>query len=188
MIYTFHTYRLKLSRKIYTLYNTIKHYGIVELDKKAYIEKRFSVSIFPSKENKLNIKLRKCAGIQHDVIIQGTGKVVIGENSFIGSFTTIGSNSSVYIGKNVMIAQSVSIRDTDHKFEDIDTPMIHQGIITDDVIIKDNVWIGYGAVITKGVTVNEGAIIAANAVVTKNVPKNAIMGGVPAKLIRYRND
>ena len=55
-----------------------------------------------------------------------------------------------------------------------------------DVEIKDNVWIGYGAVITKGVTIESGVIIGANAVVTKDVPANAIVGGVPAKIIKFR--
>lgn len=85
-----------------------------------------------------------------------------------------------------MIASSVSIRDTDHRFDRLDIPMISQGIVTAPIVIKDNVWIGHGAVITKGVTIESGAIIAANAVVTRDVPANAIMGGVPAKLIKYR--
>ncbi|MAO07771.1 MAG: acetyltransferase [Alteromonas sp.] len=85
-----------------------------------------------------------------------------------------------------MIANAVSIRDTDHLFDDISLPMNQQGYRTRPVVIKDNVWIGHGVVITKGVTIEEGAIIAANAVVTKDVPKNTIVGGVPAKIIRER--
>ncbi|MBO0320981.1 acyltransferase [Muricauda sp. CAU 1633] len=118
--------------------------------------------------------------------MQGSGKLILGENSFIGSFSVIGVNESISIGKNVLIAQSVSIRDTDHVFSDLDTPIIDQGESTAGVVIKDNVWIGYGAVITKGITIDSGAIIAANAVVTKDVPENAIVGGVPARIIKYR--
>jgi len=87
-----------------------------------------------------------------------------------------------------MIANAVSIRDTDHNFTDTSVDMINQGIKTDPIFIKDNVWLGHGVVITKGVTINSGAIIAANAVVTKNIPSNAIVGGVPAKIIKYRNE
>lgn len=125
----------------------------------------------------------------HDFcIIQGSSRIKIGNNSFIGQFSVIGCNESIYIGKDVMIAQSVSIRDTDHVFSSLDIPMSEQGISTSPVIIEDDVWIGHGAVITKGVRIGKGAVIGANAVVTKDVPENAIVGGVPAKVIKFRTD
>lgn len=55
-------------------------------------------------------------------------------------------------------------------------------------IIKNDVWIGSKATILQGVTIENGAIIAAGAVVTKDVPAYAIVGGVPAKIIKYRFD
>ena len=55
-----------------------------------------------------------------------------------------------------------------------------------DIIIDDDVWIGYGATIMSGVHISQGAVIAAGAVVTKDVPPYAIVGGVPAKVIKYR--
>lgn len=54
------------------------------------------------------------------------------------------------------------------------------------VVIGNDVWIGYGARILEGITVNDGAIISANAMVTKDVEPFAIVGGVPAKTIKYR--
>ena len=55
-----------------------------------------------------------------------------------------------------------------------------------DIIIGNDVWIGYEAVILAGVTIGDGAIVAARAVVTRDVPPYAIVGGVPAKPIRQR--
>lgn len=55
-----------------------------------------------------------------------------------------------------------------------------------DIIVDDDVWIGYGAIILSGVHISQGAIIAAGAVVTKDVPPYAIVGGVPANILKYR--
>jgi acetyltransferase-like isoleucine patch superfamily enzyme len=54
------------------------------------------------------------------------------------------------------------------------------------IIIKDDVWIGFGATILSGVTIGQGAVIAAGAIVTKDVPPYSIVGGIPADIIRYR--
>lgn len=55
-----------------------------------------------------------------------------------------------------------------------------------DIVVKDDVWIGYRSVILSGITIGQGAIIAAGSVVTKDVPPYAIVGGNPAKVIKYR--
>lgn len=57
-----------------------------------------------------------------------------------------------------------------------------------DIVVGNDVWIGYEAVILSGVTIGDGAVIGARAVVTKDVPPYAIVGGVPARLIRRRFD
>ncbi|MGH2888317.1 MAG: acyltransferase, partial [Solirubrobacteraceae bacterium] len=65
-------------------------------------------------------------------------------------------------------------------------PIREQGIYKRDVRIGHNVWNGYGACILRGVTVGDNSVIGTSAVVTRNVPANAVVGGVPARLIRMR--
>lgn len=61
-----------------------------------------------------------------------------------------------------------------------------EGISKGDITVGDDVWIGQGVTVLSGVTIGQGAVIAAGAVVNKDVPPYAIVGGVPAKVIRYR--
>jgi len=177
----------KLFHYLYKQIFLFKHRNIIVTKGKVGIAKRIEIRNFSnSSNNGLKIILAGDNKIRHDVIIQGKGKLHIGKNSRIGSFSIIGCNERITIGENCLISQSVSIRDTDHNFSDVETPIVDQGIITSPIIIKDNVWIGYGAVIIKGVTIGEGSIIAANAVVTKDVEPYSIVAGVPATLIRKR--
>ena len=91
------------------------------------------------------------------------------------------------IGDDVMFASYVSLVGGDHQIDNIDVPMnasVKSELKT--IYIEDNVWIGHGAIILQGVRIKTGAVVAAGAVVTKDVESNAIVGGNPAKLIRYR--
>lgn len=62
----------------------------------------------------------------------------------------------------------------------------YEAVSKGDILVDDDVWIGYGATIMSGVHIGQGAVVAAGAVVTKDVPPYAIVGGVPAKVIKYR--
>lgn len=138
-------------------------------------------------QGELKLVLRGYNLIGHGTAFQGSGLIEFGERSYCAGNCVIAANEKVSIGRDVMIADQVTIRDTDHVIDDCDRPMIEQGITTAPVIIEDDVWIAHGAKILKGVTIGRGSVIAAGAVVTKDVPPNAIVGGVPAKVIRYRN-
>jgi len=135
-------------------------------------------------------KLKICIGnnvvLKKNVIIRGGGLLKIGENTHIGAFSIIGCNSKVIIGNNCMIADCVTIRDTNHNFSRIDIPMNQQGISTKEVIIEDDVWIGHGAIILKGVKIGKGSIVGAGSVVTKNVPPFSVVAGNPGEIIKRR--
>lgn len=176
----------KLSNRFWTIVFKFKYFPFVKLERGAYVQERVKLNLFWLNNQPLKLVLRKNSYIKNDVIIQGSGYIEIGENSYISSYSVIGVNEKIIIGKNVMIGDNVSIRDTDHNFVRSDIPMIRQGITTSPIIIEDDVWIGHGAIITKGVKIGKGAIIAAGSVVTKDIPAYSIVGGVPAKVIKYR--
>lgn len=117
--------------------------------------------------------------------------VVFGEELEIGDNSTIGFRSDLYgpviIGKNVMIGPEVAIYTHNHEHINIRIPMIQQGYTkTEPVVIKDDVWIGRRVLIMPGVTIGTGAIVAAGSVVIKEVSPYSIVGGNPAKLIKFR--
>ena len=108
----------------------------------------------------------------------------------LGSGSGLGVNCSVHeplkIGDNVMMGPDVTILTHTHNIEQTDIPMGKQGMREAEVIIGNDVWIGMRVIIMPGVKVGDGAVIGAGAVVTKDVPAFAIVGGVPAKIIKYR--
>jgi acetyltransferase-like isoleucine patch superfamily enzyme len=114
------------------------------------------------------------------------GRVSVGAKTVMGQECTISAFKSVKIGRECVIADRVMFIDFDHGVVEVERPVRLQGIYKRDVDVGNNVWIGYGACILRGVTVGDNAVIGTNAVVTKDVPPNAVVAGLPAKIIRMR--
>jgi acetyltransferase-like isoleucine patch superfamily enzyme len=116
------------------------------------------------------------------------GVVSIGAKTVLGQECTISAYQHVSIGRECVIADRVMLIDFDHGVAEVERPVRLQGIYKRDVRVGHNVWIGYGACILRGVTVGDNAVIGTNAVVTKDVPDNAVVAGVPARVIRMRDE
>jgi acetyltransferase-like isoleucine patch superfamily enzyme len=114
------------------------------------------------------------------------GEVEIGPKTVFGQECTISAYRRVRIGAECVIADRTMFIDFDHGVVDIEKPIRDQGIYMEDVIVGSNVWIGYGAAILRGVKVGDNSVIGTNSVVTKDVPANAVVGGVPARVLRMR--
>jgi acetyltransferase-like isoleucine patch superfamily enzyme len=116
------------------------------------------------------------------------GAVEIGAKTVLGQECTISAYQRVSIGRECVIADRVMMIDFDHGVTEVERPVRLQGIYKRDVRVGNNVWIGYGACILRGVIVGDNAVIGTNAVVTRDVPANAVVAGVPAKVIRRREE
>lgn len=126
-------------------------------------------------------------------------RISLGRYSY-GNIRVVAFNkiSNIKIGDFCSIAENVNfIVDAEHNIDTISTypfkvkmleKQLFEASTRGDIVISDDVWIGYGATIMSGVNIGQGAIVAAGAVVTRDVPPYAIVGGVPAKIIRYRFD
>jgi len=135
------------------------------------------------------IELGRWSWVGHGTKIRcHEGVVSIGAKTVLGQECTISAYQHVSIGRECVIADRVMLIDFDHGIVEVDRPIRLQGIYKRDVHVGHNVWIGYGACILRGVTVGDNAVIGTNSVVTKDVPPNAVVGGVPARVIRMRDE
>ncbi|MFW9946146.1 MAG: acyltransferase [Candidatus Odinarchaeota archaeon] len=99
--------------------------------------------------------------------IIGTGKVIIGDN--------------FHSGEDILIMSSI------HNYDNGATIPYDRKLISKDIIIEDNVWVGARVIILGGVKIGEGAIILDGSVVAKDIPKYAIARGHPAEVFKYRD-
>lgn len=124
----------------------------------------------------------------HKGVVFGSGlNVVIGDYSSLNADCWIGNDT--ILGNDVMMGPEIVILSGSHNFVRDDIPMREQGAPPRrPVRIGDDVWVGTRSIILPGVNVGSHSIIGAGSVVTKDVPELAIVGGNPAKVIKYRNE
>ncbi|MDK0933364.1 CatB-related O-acetyltransferase [Clostridium perfringens] len=147
------------------------------------------------KFNKSNIKWGKNSTFGRGTVFYAPNRILVGNNVYIGKYCSI--ESDVEIRDNVLIGNNVGlIGRYDHDYSKVgitikDSPWIGDKSYNfkgknQKIIIKEDVWIGYGAIILSGVTIERGSIIAAGSIVTKNVPPYSICVGNPSKIISKR--
>jgi acetyltransferase-like isoleucine patch superfamily enzyme len=106
----------------------------------------------------------------------------------MGSHGFFGCAGGVKIGDDTIFGNFVSIHSENHVSSNLTMPIRLQGVSRQGIVIGCNCWIGAKVTILDGVVINDGCIIAAGAVVTKgNYPRNSIIGGVPARIIKSRD-
>ena len=134
------------------------------------------------------LKLGRWSWIGHGCKLRvHEGEVEIGAKSVLGQECTISAFQHVSIGRECIVADRVMMIDFDHGVVEVERPIRMQGIYKRDVNVGHNVWIGYGACILRGVTVGHNAVIGTSSVVTTHVPDNAVVAGIPARVIRMRD-
>lgn len=115
-------------------------------------------------------------------------RLKIGNDVRLEDYCHIACIDNVEIGDGVLIASKVLISDHLHgktSEENLNIPPIYRPLMSKPVKIGNNVWIGDNVCIMPGVTLGNNVIVGANSVVTKSFPENAVIAGVPAKLIRF---
>lgn len=108
---------------------------------------------------------------------------------YIGGNVNIVGGSRIFLGEKVLLSPNVYITDCDHAFENIETPIIDQGIVNKEysVLIGDHSYIGINTVIIGNVKIGKHCVIGANSVVTKDILDYCVAVGSPARVIKRYN-
>jgi len=120
----------------------------------------------------------------------GGGQITIGDRVALNANVSLNAaiGGEIRIGSHVLIGPGVLMRATNHAFSRTDVPIWQQGHVPGKIQIADDAWIGGNVTILDGAVIGKGAIVAAGAVVTGVVPAYAIVGGVPARLLKWREN
>lgn len=120
-----------------------------------------------------------------DLWSSGEG-IEIGEGSEVGERCRLSIANHLRIGRKVLLSPNVYITDCDHAYENIEIPVISQGIVQSKnrVEIKDGTYVGINSVIIGNVTIGVHCVIGANSVINKSIPDYCVAVGSPAKVIK----
>lgn len=168
--------------KLYKLI-LIQIYKLLNIFVKAFLYSKGVYNTYSVNHTKGNVTSK----ISADVRLSNSKNIFIGYNSYInGGFIFASPNAKIIIGDNCLISYNVHIRTMTHNYNSRDDLINQQGHIEKDIVIGNDVWIGFGVQIMCGITIGNGAVIAAGSIVTKNIPEYAVVAGIPAKVIKYR--
>jgi acetyltransferase-like isoleucine patch superfamily enzyme len=196
-------YFLELFRKIRTK-SRQKRLSVYIKRGNSYLFPAFTINLNDPQSDKIYLEVGNDTILDCQITFESKeGKVIVGDNSFIGGSHLICRNKIV-IENNVFMAWGSCIYD--HNSHSLDYRDREEDIVqqlkdyrfgqnfianknwdvvdSKSILIKSNAWIGMNCIILKGVTIGEGAIVGAGSVVTKDVPDWTVVGGNPAKVIK----
>lgn len=116
------------------------------------------------------------------------GSIRIGARTFLGPHAVVYGHGGVQIGEDCLISMHARILSSEHAIPGREDRIRWKPDALKPTAIADDVWIGAGATILGGCRLGQGAVVGAGAVVTGNLPEYAVAAGVPARVIRYRDE
>ncbi|MGF7081439.1 acyltransferase [Mucilaginibacter sp. UYCu711] len=111
--------------------------------------------------------------------------IIIGNNSFIGFGCEFNSSAKINIGNDCLIASYTTVVDTGHAVDKC-FKINDQAVLSEEITILNDVWIGSKCIILKGIKIGQGSVVAAGSVVNKSIPDYEVWAGVPARFIKKR--
>ena len=182
------SYLARLNPKGYIAPSATIYHNNLRLGNNVFIGDR--VVIYQDEEGG-SVEISDSVHLYSDTYIQTGfgGSIRIGRNTIIQPRCQFSAYMSpIDIGSGVIIAPNCAFYPYDHEIEPDDL-ITKQSLKTKGgIIVDDHAWLGYGVIVLDGVRIGEGAVIGAGSVVTRDVPDGAIVAGVPARILKMRND
>jgi acetyltransferase-like isoleucine patch superfamily enzyme len=187
--YKGHAYLARLNPQGYISPSAIIHHADLQLGAHVFIGD--NVIIYQSNMDSGPVKLGDRVHLHRDIIIEigSGGSLTIGANTAIQPRCQFSAyKAPIRIGCDVQIAPYCAFYPYDHSFAPGELirrqPLQTKG----GIFIEDDVWLGVGVIVLDGVRIGKGAVIGAGAIVAHNIPDGAIAMGVPARVVRMRNE
>lgn len=162
----------------------------IRLGKQVYLDSHVYLHALPS-----GISIGEGTSLMHGTIFHvfnyrnmPQAGIRVGKNCFFGEYTCIRGQGGVTIGDGVYTGTQVQIAAVNHVYSDPDKMIKDQGITAEGITIEDDVWLGSNVVVVDGVTIGKGCVVGAGAVVTKNLPPYSVAVGMPARVIKNRQN
>lgn len=115
--------------------------------------------------------------------------LVVGDDVTVGRGVHVLTGGGVHIGDRTMVGHGAQLISSGHRIPGSRAePMRFSGRQAAPIVVGADAWIGAGAIVLGGVTIGRGAVVAAGAVVARDVPEYAIVAGVPARVVKWRDD
>jgi acetyltransferase-like isoleucine patch superfamily enzyme len=116
------------------------------------------------------------------------GDIVLEDEVNIGFNSEIFSGSSVHVGRYGLFAAYTYVVGGGHEYGRLDQPIIHQPRTSKGITLAENVWLGTGAKVMDGVRIGRDVVVGAGAVVTEDIPERSIAVGIPARVVKRRDE
>lgn len=179
---------LFLQKKVFVGKNcTFLNKGNIVFGKNVTIEKYTRLDGYAKEKIELgdNVKIGAYSNLLSTSHFSKYGKgLKIGNNSAFGSFTEFGAAGGIEIGDNVIAGSYISFHSENHNYKDKSRLIREQGVTSKGIKIGNNIWIGAKVTFLDGSFVDDNSVVAAGAVLNGIYPKNSIIGGIPAKVIK----
>ena len=141
------------------------------------------------------VRLGKGAKLGRRVIVTTTSQLskrgvglTLGDFTGIGDYAHIGCSGGVTFGSNVIAGPYLTCHSQEHVTDDLEKPIRLQGTHEGEVVVGDDVWLGARVTLLSGARVGDGCIVAAGSVVRGDFPPRSVIGGLPARILKMRED
>ncbi|MFL5843137.1 MAG: acyltransferase [Solirubrobacteraceae bacterium] len=131
------------------------------------------------------VRLGRATITRGHCLLKSDGELVTGEATRVGHGSVVHCSGRVELGDHAVVAESATVIDSDHTWDEHGTPFLQLPIAVEPVTIGANSLVAAGARVTRGVTLGPGSLVAAGAVLTRgDYPAGSVLGGVPARSLK----